>query len=98
MIADIECIPQPLGTDASKYAHVEAAIAVARESGLRYEVNAMSTSIEGPPDEVWALLRRMHEATLAAGAQHVITIVKLGEDADAASQPTIDGLTGKFRT
>lgn len=97
MIADIECIPQPLGTPESKYAHVEAAIALAQESGLRYEVNAMSTSIEGEPDDVWALLRRMHEASLASGAQHVITIVKLGEDADPGAQPTIDGLTGKFR-
>jgi uncharacterized protein (TIGR00106 family) len=98
VIVDIECIPQPLGTASAKYAHVEAAIAVAQQSGLRYEVNAMGTTIEGPPDEVWPVVRRMHEACLAAGADQVITIVKVAETADVARQPTIDDLTGKFRT
>ena len=54
---------------ANTYAHVEAAIALAQESGLHYEVNALGTTIEGPPDEVWPLLRRMHESCLTSGAR-----------------------------
>ena len=97
MIVDIEVVPQPLGTEADNYAHVEAAIALAQASGLHYEVNALGTTIEGQPDAVWPLLRAMHESCLASGAHHVITVLKVAEHADTASQPTIAGLTGKFR-
>jgi uncharacterized protein YqgV (UPF0045/DUF77 family) len=98
VIVDIEVIPQPLGTAGDTYAHVEAAIALAQESGLHYEVNALGSTIEGDPDALWPLLRRMHEATLASGAEHVITILKVAEHAAADGAPTIASLTGKFRT
>jgi uncharacterized protein YqgV (UPF0045/DUF77 family) len=97
VIVDIEVVPQPLGSAGHPYEHVEAAIALAQASGLHYEVNALGTTIEGPPDAVWPLLRAMHESCLASGAQHVITVLKVAEHADAASQPTMDDLTGKFR-
>jgi uncharacterized protein YqgV (UPF0045/DUF77 family) len=98
VIVEIEVVPQPLGTDSERYAHVEAAIALAQSSGLHYEVNALGTTIEGDPDALWPLLRSMHESCLASGAEHVITVVKLAEHREAASQPTMDGLTEKFRT
>jgi uncharacterized protein YqgV (UPF0045/DUF77 family) len=98
VIVDIEVVPQPLGTDANPYAHVEAAIAHAQGSGLHYEVNALGTTIEGPPDQVWPLLRAMHESCLESGADHVITVMKIAEHADDTTAPTMDGLTGKFRT
>jgi uncharacterized protein YqgV (UPF0045/DUF77 family) len=98
VIVDIEVVPQPLGTEADRYAHVEAAIALAQVSGLTYEVHALGTTIEGEPDVVWPLVRQMHESTLAAGAEHVITVLKVAEHASAAEQPTIEALTGKFRT
>jgi len=96
VIVDIECIPNPLGTDVSRYAFVEAAIAVAQASGVRYEVHAMGTTLEGPPDVLWPLVRRMHEACLEAGAASVVTVVKVAQ-AGGDEQPTIDGLTGTFR-
>ncbi len=97
MIVDIEVVPQPLGTPENRYAHVEAAIALAQASGLHYEVNALGSTIEGPADAVWPLVRQMHDACLRAGAESVITICKFAEHADKADEPTIDGLTHKFR-
>jgi len=97
VIVDIECIPSPLGTEASRYEFVEAAIAVAQRSGVRYEVNAMGTTLEGPPGMLWPLVREMHETCLAAGAASVVTIVKVAQG-EADGEPTIDGLTGKFRS
>jgi uncharacterized protein YqgV (UPF0045/DUF77 family) len=97
VIVDIEVLPQPLGTEADRYKHVEAAIAIAQAAGVHYEVNALGTTLEGAPDQLWPLVRAMHEATLAAGAESVVTVVKFAQHADAGSQPTIDGLTGKFR-
>ena len=55
MIAEIQCLPQPLGTSDDRYAHVDAAIAVIEASGVAYEVGALGTTLEGPPDQVWPL-------------------------------------------
>ena len=47
---------------------------------------------------VWPLLRAMHESCLTAGAELVITVCKIAEHREGSEQPTIAGLTGKFRT
>ncbi|MGK2966533.1 MAG: thiamine-binding protein [Tepidiformaceae bacterium] len=95
MIAEIQVLPTPPGTADSKYAHVEAAIGVIEASGLKYEVGALGTTVEGEADAVWALLRAAHEAVLAAGAGSVVSVIKVGESSSAGM--TIEGLTGKFR-
>ena len=97
MLAEIQVLPQPLGTEAARYAHVDAAIAVIEAAGLTYEVGALGTTVEGPPDAVWPLLRAVHEATLAAGAQGCVTVIKVAEAATADGDPTIAGLTDGFR-
>ena len=97
MILEIQVLPNPPGTPDDRYRHVEAAIAVVAASGLRYEVDALGTTVEGGPDDLWPLARRVHEATLAAGASSVVTIIKAAQSADVATQSTIDGLTSKFR-
>ena len=96
MIAELQVLPRPSGTDDDPHAHVEAAIAVLAASGLHHEVSALGTTLEGPPDAVWAALRAAHEATLAAGATFTISVVKLAEGADDGG-PTMDRLTAKFR-
>lgn len=96
MLAEIQVSPRPSGTDRDRYAHIEAAIAVIQASGLVYEVGAMGTTVQGRPDDVWALLRRVHEATLVAGANAVTSVIKVGEGADD-SGPGIEDLVGKFR-
>jgi uncharacterized protein YqgV (UPF0045/DUF77 family) len=97
MIAEIQCLPTPSGTDEDRYAHVHAAIEEIGRSGLTYEVGPLGTSIEGAPDEVWPLLRRVHEATLAAGATSAIAVIKVAEfRRDDA--PTMTSLTDRYRT
>ena len=95
MLAEIHVSPAPAGTPDNRHAHVEAAIAVVEASGLNYEVGALGTTFEGDADTVWATLRAAHEAVLAAGAQSVITSIRLGDR--TGDQYTIDGLTAKFR-
>lgn len=97
MIVELEVLPRPTGTDSLPYANVEAAIAVLAESGLRYEVGALGTTIEGPPDAVWAALRAAHEATLANGADFVLSVVKIAQGVDDQG-PTVDGLLAKYRS
>jgi uncharacterized protein YqgV (UPF0045/DUF77 family) len=98
MIAEIQVLPSPPGTPEQRYAHVEAAIAAIQSSGLRYEVGPLGTSVEGEPDEVWPLLRAVHEATLRSGADGVVSVVKVGQSADPARQASMADLTGPFRS
>lgn len=98
MIVEIECLANPLGTDQNPYEHVEAAIKVIQESGQKYEVNALGSTIEGDPDELWALIRKVHEACLEAGAKSLVSVIKVEQARADQPQPTIDSLTGKFRS
>lgn len=98
MIVELQVLPSPPGTATDRWAHVEAAIAVIQASGLPYEVGPLGTSVEGEPDEVWALVRRAHEACLDSGADGLVSVVKVEQSASSvADQPTMDGLTAKFR-
>jgi uncharacterized protein YqgV (UPF0045/DUF77 family) len=97
MIVDIQVLPSPSGTPERRWAHVEAAIAVIRASGLRHVVGPLGTAVEGEPDEVWPLVRTVHEATLRAGADGVVTVVKVEQTRDPERQPTIDDLAGPYR-
>ena len=97
MIVEVECLPTPPGTDASPYAHVEAAIAVIQGSGLSYEVSALGTTFEGAPDQLWPIVRGVHEACLGAGARSVVTIIKAFESS-REDGPTMTSLTSKFRS
>lgn len=96
MIVEIQVLPTPAGTPDDPHATVEAAIAVIESSGLHYEVGPLGTTLEGAPDDVWPLLRRAHEACLAAGATTAIAVIKIAESADAHGK-SMDDLTHKFR-
>ena len=92
IIAEIQVAPSPPGTAENPHAYVEAAIAVIEASGLRHEVGALGTTLEGDADAVWATLRAAHEAMLTAGATTGISHVKV-----ATVNRTMDSLTAKFR-
>jgi uncharacterized protein YqgV (UPF0045/DUF77 family) len=97
VIAELQVVPSPAGAGTSRWAHVDAAIDTVAASGLRFEVGPLGTTIEGPPDALWAALRKAHEATLAAGADGVITVIKLHETRDPAAQTSMDDLTSAHR-
>ena len=92
MIAEIQVAPSPPGTADDPHAYVEAAVRVIQASGLRCEVGALGTTLEGDDDAVWATLRAAHEAMLAAGATSGLSHVKV-----ASVNRTMDSLTRKFR-
>ncbi len=97
ILAEIQCLPTPAGTPDDRHAHVEAAIAEIQRAGVHHEVGALGTTLEGEPDVVWPLLRRVHEACLTAGATSAITVIKVYGTADEARTPGIDDLTATFR-
>lgn len=96
VLAEIQVIPRPAGTATDRYRHVDAAIAVIQSSGLRYEVHGLGTVVEGPPERIWPLLQAVHQATLEAGAERTLSIIKVSSGAEAGG-PRVEDLTRKFR-
>ena len=96
MIAEIQVIPRPAGTSNDRYKHVDAAIAVIQGSGLKYEVHGLGTVIEGPPEKIWPLLQAVHQATLEAGAERNLSMIKVSSGAEPGG-PRVDDLVRKFR-
>ncbi|MFT7773936.1 thiamine-binding protein [Roseateles sp.] len=96
VIAEIQVIPRPAGTADDRYKHVDAAIAVIQSSGLRYEVHGLGTVVEGPPEKIWPLLQAVHQATLDAGAERTLSIIKVSSGSQPGG-PRVDDLVRKFR-
>lgn len=96
LIAEIQVLPRPVGTAEDRYKHVDAAIAVIQASGLRYEVHALGTIVEGPPEKIWPLLQAVHDATLKAGAERTLSLFKVSGSAQAGG-PKVEDLVRKFR-
>lgn len=96
MIAEIQVAPRPSGTAEDRYKFVDAAIAVIQASGLHYEVHGMGTVVEGPPEKIWPLLQAVHQATLEAGADRTLSIIKVSSSAKAGG-PRVEDLVRKFR-
>lgn len=96
MIVEIQVLPRPAGTPDDPYKHVEAAIAVIASAGVTCQVGALGTTFEASPEIAWRISREAHAACLGAGADSVLTVLKLSQTTDDQG-PTIDALTAKFR-
>lgn len=81
VVAEISVVPLGTGS-ASVSRYVADSIRVLQESGLKYEVTAMGTIVEGELDAVLAAARRMHLAPFAAGVKRVVTTIKIDERRD----------------
>jgi len=80
-VAEISIVP--VGTDAPSYSSfVDAALRACAAGGLRHQVGAMSTVVEGESAEILHLARQMHRAVLDAGAERVVTHIALEERLD----------------
>jgi len=82
----------PLTEDA--YAIVDKAIAVIAAAGVKYEVGPMETTMEGSLDELLKVAKAAHLACLEAGADKLLTIIKIS---DAPTGSTIADKVSKYR-
>ena len=80
VIADLCVIPIGVGVSVSKY--VAACERVLSEAGLKTQLHAYGTNIEGPWDEVFAAVKRCHEVVHELGAPRISTTIKLGTRTD----------------
>ncbi len=73
---------------------VEKAIRVVKNSGLKYEVEANSTTVEGELDELFDVIKKAHLIARDEGSGRVITIIKID---DKRAGITIEEKVRKFR-
>jgi len=81
MIAQLSVYP--IGEEPSLARFVRKGVKVIQESGLEHEVGGMSTSVEVPDLEVlFELVKKVHAAHVAEGAQRVIIDLKVDDRRD----------------
>ncbi|MBT1035337.1 thiamine-binding protein [Canibacter sp. lx-45] len=95
MLIQAHVEPSPSGDERGTYEHVEAALRIIETSGLDYMVGALGTSIQGDPDECWALMRKLHEATLESGANSVSTSFLIMQKKDPALEHKMADLAAR---
>lgn len=80
VIADVAVMPLlPAKDEDQMYAYVDKVIDYIKKSGLKYEIGAMSTTIEGEYDEVFDLLKVIHRIPFNSGCTRVITVIRIDE-------------------
>ncbi|MBO8165379.1 MAG: thiamine-binding protein [Brevibacillus sp.] len=67
----------PKVADGNVYPVVDKAIEVVQQSGVKYEVGAMETVMEGELDLLLDIVKRAQEACIQAGASEVMTHMKI---------------------
>lgn len=72
----------PLGVGVSVSPHIAACQREIQAAGLEHHMHAYGTNIEGPWDEVMAVVKRCHEVVHAMGAPRITTTIKLGTRID----------------
>lgn len=81
MIAQLSVYPVGEGTSLGRF--VRKGVRVIEESGYTFEVGGMSTAIEVPDlDALFDIIKKVHAAHLAEGAQRLIIDLKVDDRRD----------------
>jgi uncharacterized protein (TIGR00106 family) len=92
-LVSIQIIPKPAdGGDVIPY--VDEAISIINESGIKYEVHPLETTMEGELTHLFTVIEKMNNRMIEMGCKNVISQIKV------LYQPvgiTMDTLTEKYR-
>jgi uncharacterized protein (TIGR00106 family) len=80
VIIDLCVIPLGVGLSVSKY--VAVCHEIIRDAGLKSELHAYGTNIEGEWDAVFDVVKQCHEKIHAMGAPRITTTIKAGTRTD----------------
>ncbi len=80
VIMDLCIIPMGVGTSVSEY--VVTCHEVLKKAGLKTQLHAYGTNIEGEWDEVMAAVKECHEKVHGKGAPRITTTIKMGTRID----------------
>ncbi len=81
-IAEIHVVP--LGTATTSLSRYVAAVidTLKQAQGIKYQLTAMGTIIQGPLDRIFELAQKMHEVPFTMGAQRVSTTLYIDDRRD----------------
>jgi uncharacterized protein (TIGR00106 family) len=101
-MAVVEISVVPLGTATTGVSsYVAACVEIVATSGLVYQLTPMGTVIEGDIDDIFAVVREMHEVPFGKGAERVSTLIKIDDRRDQGShglQGKIDSVVDKLKS
>ena len=80
VMIDICIVPLGVGVSVSEY--VTACQKVLQKSGLKHQMHAYGTNVEGDWDEVMAAVKQCHEVFHEMGAPRITTSMRLGTRTD----------------
>jgi uncharacterized protein (TIGR00106 family) len=84
MLAEFSVVPLDKGAEGlSRY--VAKSLEIIQTSGLDYEIHAMGTLVEGPSEEVWAVIRKCHD-NMALMSGRVVTTIKIDDRKGASGR------------
>lgn len=100
-MAVVEVSVVPLGTKSpsvSRYV-AQALQVLEKAEGIKYELTAMGTVIEGDLDIILPLVRKMHEITFSPEIQRVVTTIKIDErrDKDLTMEGKVTAVKAKLK-
>ena len=79
---DISVVPVGTGSPSVSQLVAGAVRILKNEPGIKYELTAMNTVIEGDLGRLLSLAQRMHESAFNAGAVRVVTTLRIDERRD----------------
>lgn len=80
VILDFSIIPLGVGLSLSKY--VAVCEHILHEKGLKYQLHANGTNVEGDWDDVFAAIKQCHEELHEMGVPRISTVIKAGTRTD----------------
>jgi uncharacterized protein (TIGR00106 family) len=80
VIVDFCLVPIGVGVSVSKY--IAECEIILKDAGLKTQLHAYGTNIEGEWDEVFGAVKRCHERVHAMGAPRITTTIKVGTRTD----------------
>ncbi len=88
----------PIGGDASLSGYVAACQKTIQEAGLKHQLHANGTNIEGEYDLVFQTVKKCHEQLHEMGAPRIHTIIKMGTrtDRNQSMDDKINSVTQKL--
>jgi uncharacterized protein (TIGR00106 family) len=81
-IIDISVVPVGTGSPSVSRFVAGAVRILKNEPGIKYELTAMNTIIEGDLTQLLSLAQRMHQSAFEAGAVRVVTTMRIDERRD----------------
>ena len=79
---DISVVPVGTGKPSVSEFVAGAVRILKNEPGIKYELTAMNTIVEGDLEQLLSLARRMHDSAFSSGVQRVVTTMRIDERRD----------------